>query len=129
MKYYMELTKILKISFTLIYFNSVVTAGHIIYSHDNGGWTTEVEVTPAMKYKVGDYKNAPLGSAKSRRLTTNNAWIQNKEWDWGVIDLDSSFQTWQLFANGNGNGDANREIMTIGYPGDKPDAHMYYDIK
>lgn len=79
-----------------------------------------------MKYIAGDYKNAPLGSANARRMTSNTAWTQRKEWDWAIIDLNKSFQTWQLFANGDRT--AGREVMSIGYPCDKPDSRMYYDV-
>lgn len=106
---------------TLVYFNVLLTAGHMVYEREHGGWATSIQVYPA---KNGT--NNPLGSATSTQITTNNAWINNcdHEWDWGIVDLNRSFDTWQLYGYYNNyNSQLGEQIQAIGYPGE----FMYSD--
>ena len=110
---------------TLVYFDVVLTAGHILYSHEHGSWATSLAVYPAMQ---GD-NYRPLGSSGFTLLTSNNAWINNKDYnyDWGIVDLKNSFDTWQLFGYYQDyTKQENKPITTIGYPRDKL-REMYYD--
>lgn len=109
---------------TLVYFDVLLTAGHVIYSQENGGWATSVEVIPGMI----DYNNRPLGSTVATQITTNSEWINNRnyEWDWAILDLQSSFSTWQLFGYySDYHKQVGKSVTTIGYPGDKG-TNMYY---
>ena len=105
----------------LVYFNVMLTAGHIVYEREHGGWATSIRVYPG---KNGD--NNPLGSATSTTITTNNAWISNcdHEWDWGIVDLSRKFDTWQLYGYyKNYSSQLGEQVQAIGYPG----TYMYSD--
>lgn len=52
----------------------VVTAGHCLYFHEDGGWADSIEVTPRM---LGNQK--PYGSAVSRRFCSLIGWTKNKD--------------------------------------------------
>lgn len=110
---------------TLVYFDVVLTAAHVIYSHDHGGWATSVEVVPGMK----NYTTRPLGATIATQLNSNTEWTQNKnyEWDWAMVDLKSSFSTWQLFGYYKDYSKQNgTTVTTIGYP-TSLGTNMYYD--
>ncbi|MEG5042579.1 MULTISPECIES: bluetail domain-containing putative surface protein [unclassified Microcoleus] len=96
---------------------TVLTAGHVIYSHARGGWATEVKFTPGR-----NGKDRWFGEASYTSLKTNTSWINDAslDQDWGVIQLDrpvgnytGSFGYQSSTANINGQG-----ITTAGYPSD-----------
>ncbi|MEG4861735.1 trypsin-like serine protease, partial [Microcoleus sp. K1-B1] len=99
---------------TLIGPFTVLTAGHVIYSHADGGWATEVKFTPGR-----NGKDRWFGEASFTSLKTNTSWINSatEDQDWGVIQLDRSL--------GNSTGTAGyrtnlngQSITTAGYPSD-----------
>lgn len=103
----------------------------MIYSAENGGWAKSVTVIPALVSLTITEDGTPeavtpLGMASSKRLTTNTGWIDHQKWDWGIIDLDKSFDTWQLFEVGSIA--TTKEVMSIGYPFDDKDFCMNYDV-
>ncbi|MGX7149040.1 DUF5776 domain-containing protein [Enterococcus ureasiticus] len=67
--------------------DTVLTAGHCIYSKNDGGWATSVEVYPGYN---GSY--APYGVAYSKKLMSVKGWIDNSSsaYDIGAIKLDRS---------------------------------------
>lgn len=79
---------------TLVYSNVVLTAGHVIYESQHGGWATQIKVIPA---RNNTYE--PFGYAMANQATTNEEWITNanSNFDWAILDLDSSFNTWQSY--------------------------------
>lgn len=100
---------------TLVYFDVLLTAGHVVYSHDHG-WAKTVQVTPGK-----DGSNSPLGVAYATQITTSNNWINSKDYnyDWAIVDLSASFSTWQLYAcYDTPNIALNRSVTAIGYPMD-----------
>lgn len=100
---------------TLVYFNVLLTAGHIVYDKDHGGWATSVRVYPARTMFT-----EPLGFADSTSITSNLAWTNNqdREWDWAIVDLNKSFSTWQLFGYYNDyTSTAGTEVTEITYSG------------
>ncbi|MCG5055365.1 MAG: hypothetical protein KA712_20565 [Myxococcales bacterium] len=66
--------------------NLVVTAGHCVYLHADGGWAEEIIVLPAL-----NGADAPrFGAVKARRFRTVDGWINGKAAgsDYGGILLD-----------------------------------------
>ena len=109
---------------TLVYANVLLTAGHVVYNSEHGGFATSFTVIPG---RNGDVY--PFGSTMATRLTTNNAWINNRDraWDWGIVDLSSDFNTWQIFGYYyDYNANLGASVDSIGYPSDHP-GYMYTD--
>ncbi|MDP9792088.1 glutamyl endopeptidase [Catenuloplanes nepalensis] len=106
--------------------NTVITAGHCVFSHDNGGWRTGQGVR-AWPGRNGTA--APYGSCASISMHSVNGWIndRNTQYDYGAIKLDCTVGNtvgtygfrWQS-ASLNGTGTSTR-----GYPGDKPDGEQW----
>ncbi|MFW9819179.1 MAG: trypsin-like peptidase domain-containing protein [Candidatus Thorarchaeota archaeon] len=107
----------------------VLTCGHCVYIHDNGGWVSKVGVIPG---KAGPSK--PFGVAFATYYRTYNEWIQSEspQHDWAVITLDRTI--------GNQTGWMGRKtapptdpiytgtLHTAGYPGDLDyGEYMYYN--
>lgn len=106
---------------SLVHSNVMLTAGDMVYSHDYGGWATQVLVTPALN-SDGNNHNRPYGTAYSTNLTSNVQWTQNKsvEWDWAIVDLDRSFNSWlRVGYNNNYTIYIGMKASTVGYPRDK----------
>ena len=78
----------------LVDFDVMLTSGELAYSHNNGGWATQIEVVPG---KNGN--SNPLGTAFATTMTTNNSWINNRSWNWALVDLNNSFSTYQLYTS------------------------------
>lgn len=107
----------------------ILTCGHCIYLHDNGGWADEVKVIPGMD---GSYE--PFGHAYATYFRTYTGWTQDEmeEHDWAVVTLDrtvGNFTGWM----GRKTADPLNSIYTgtlhtAGYPGDLDSGYsMYYD--
>jgi len=102
----------------------LVTAGHCVFMHREGGWADRIEVTPA--YLDG---NAPFGSQTSDDLHAADAWVDGnpqsqsaQQSDYGAIILPEPFDL-GYFGYGVYS-DAELSGMTVnvyGYPGDKAD--------
>ena len=106
----------------------VLTAGHMVYQQENGGWVSQVEVIPGMREN-----SEPFGKAYATNMRTYSGWIQNEmeEHDWAVLTLDRTI--------GNKTGWMGRmttnssdpiylgTLHTAGYPGDLDlGENMYY---
>ncbi|MFW9971656.1 MAG: zinc-ribbon domain-containing protein [Candidatus Odinarchaeota archaeon] len=63
----------------------VLTCGHLVYLHDNGGWASQIKVIPGMR---GNYE--PFGYAYATYMRTYQQWIQTEDenHDWALITLD-----------------------------------------
>jgi V8-like Glu-specific endopeptidase len=102
---------------------TVITAGHCVYMHDQGGWAKSIEVIPAQ-----DGLNVkPFGTAMATTFRSVTGWTQskNRENDYGAIILPTN----KRLGDQTGYfGYAVREdaylaaaVMNLsGYPGDKP---------
>lgn len=70
----------------------LISAGHCIYNHDEGGWASEVWAWPAQTDVVDPryVEDYPYGVAKMTLMTTYNAWINSRDlnWDFAFITLD-----------------------------------------
>lgn len=109
--------------------HTVITAAHCVYSHDDGGWATSVEVIPGM-----DGTLRPYGSAYAVLLAVPTYWIStggNKNWDIGAVRLaDDTLGNqvgWFGFA-AYGYTDLIGELANLsGYPADKsPTGSQWY---
>lgn len=101
---------------TLVYFDILLTAAHVVYSNENGGWATTVTVTPGRTASG----SAPFGSTTSTLITAHNEWINNanSNYDWAVVDLAGSFSTWQLYGYySDYYNEVGDTVTFIGYPG------------
>jgi V8-like Glu-specific endopeptidase len=105
---------------------TVMTAGHCVYMHDEGGWPESIEVIPAL-----DGAEHPYGSVTANRFQAVAGWIEdrNSDFDYGAILLDKTIGSstgWYAFAALNAamlqSGDAN----ISGYPQDLDNASRQY---
>ena len=100
---------------------TVITAGHCIYMHDQGGWAKSIEVIPGL-----NDASRPYGSGVGTTFKSVTGWTQskNRDYDYGAIILPSNYKP------GNQTGyfgyavkdDAFLKAATLnlsGYPGDK----------
>ena len=106
----------------------VLTAGHMVYQQENGGWVSQVEVIPGMREN-----SEPFGNAYATNMRTYSGWIQNEmeEHDWALLTLDRTIGNktgWM----GRMTADSSDPIYlgtlhTAGYPGDLDlGENMYY---
>ena len=105
----------------------VLTAGHNVYLHDNGGWASSVEVVPGMD---GTYE--PFGSAMVTDMRSYTGWTQDamEEHDWAVLTLDTNMGG---LTGWLGRQTANPPdpiytgtLYTAGYPGDLDYGEIMY---
>lgn len=63
---------------------TVITAGHCVFMHNEGGWARSIEVVPGLNDAA-----RPYGSASSGALRSVTGWTQsrNREFDYGAIIL------------------------------------------
>lgn len=109
--------------------NDVLTAGHVIYSKENGGYATKVEVTPA---KFDNYE--PYGTVLANQIYPSFGWVQyeNSAYDYGVISLETpiGFETGWLEISYISYLQnliySDTELISYGYPGDKNDGEWLY---
>jgi glutamyl endopeptidase len=100
---------------------TVITAGHCVYMHDQGGWAKSIEVIPAM-----NDASRPYASASSSTLRSVTGWTQskNRENDYGAIILPSNYRpgaTTGYFGFGvKDDAYLKASVLNVsGYPGDK----------
>ena len=105
----------------------VLTCGHNVYLHDNGGWASSVEVVPGMD---GSYE--PFGSAMVTNMRSYTEWTQDEmvEHDWAVLTIDSNMgdntgwlgRQWASSSHSIYTG----TLHTAGYPGDLDNGERIY---
>jgi len=100
---------------------TVITAGHCVFMHDQGGWARSIEVIPAM-----NDGSRPYGSGSSSVLRSVTGWIQNKnrENDYGAIVLPANFRpgavTGSFGFSVKDDAYLKSSVLNLsGYPGDK----------
>jgi glutamyl endopeptidase len=100
---------------------TVITAGHCVYMHDQGGWAKSIEVIPALNDAIRPYQ-----AASSANLRSVVGWTQNKnrENDYGAIILPSNYRPGDktgYFGFGvKDNAYLMSSVLNLsGYPGDK----------
>lgn len=100
---------------------TVITAGHCVYMHDQGGWAKRIEVIPGMNDAA-----RPYGSCVGTTFRSTTGWTQNKnrENDYGAIILPSNCrpgdQTGYFGYTVKDDAYLMASVMNLsGYPGDK----------
>ena len=101
---------------------TVLTNGHCVFLHNNGGWARSIRVIPG---KNGS--SEPFGSATSRHFHSVRGWTRDRSsnYDYGVIILPSNNKLgnrtgWMGLANLSFFSLLGLRINSSGYPGDKP---------
>ncbi len=104
--------------------SAVVTAGHVIYDPNKGGWCEYAEASFAQYYGT-----RPYGTIRSTTIHTSAAWINNcnTDQDWAIVEIESPIGNtvgWfgKLWTSGSLNGTT---VTVTGYPGDKPSTTMW----
>jgi glutamyl endopeptidase len=100
---------------------TVITAGHVVYLHDEGGWASSIEVVPAQNDAA-----RPYGSFSGNALRSTQGWVnsKNRDFDYGAIILPANSRPGDTvgyfgFAVRDDNFLMNSALNLSGYPGDK----------
>jgi V8-like Glu-specific endopeptidase len=100
---------------------TVITAGHCVYMHDEGGWAKSIEVIPALNDAA-----RPYGTYVGTVLRSTVGWVQskNREYDYGAIILPVNSRPGSVVGTfGLAVRDDNflkaAALNLSGYPGDK----------
>jgi V8-like Glu-specific endopeptidase len=100
----------------------VLTNGHCVFLHNNGGWARSIRVIPG---KNGS--SEPFDSATSRHFHSVRGWTRDRSsnYDYGVIILPSNNKLgnrtgWMGLARLSFFSLLGLRINSSGYPGDKP---------
>ncbi|VAW48352.1 Glutamyl endopeptidase precursor, blaSE [hydrothermal vent metagenome] len=108
---------------------TLMTAGHCVFSHQNGGWAQSIEVIPAM-----NGRKRPFGSATSTNFKSVKGWTENKETshDYGCIILPETSRLgdktgWFGYANLSDTSLESLLANNSGYPGDKSFGTQWYN--
>lgn len=66
---------------------TVITAGHCVYMHEEGGWARSIEVIPGLNDAA-----RPYGSFVGNVLRSTSGWVssKNREFDYGAIILPTN---------------------------------------
>ena len=107
---------------------TVITAGHCVYMHSQGGWARSITVTPG---RNADSK--PFGSCKAVGLRSVRGWVsmRKSDYDYGAIILPPDCLKMQPpsafgFASYSDAFLNSKKLNLSGYPGDKPAGTQWY---
>lgn len=105
---------------------TVMTAGHCVYIHDEGGWAESIEVIPAL-----GGSDRPYGSTRANRFHAVDGWVKNldSDFDYAAIMLDESLGNktgWYAFAALDQTALSSADANISGYPADKERASRQY---
>lgn len=100
----------------------LLTAGHNLYMHNEGGWAQQIEVIPG---RAGD--NFPFGSCIATDYRSVQGWTRdhNSDYDYGVILLPADQRLgdqlgWFGYQMHTKDELSSYTVNIAGYPGDKP---------
>jgi len=107
----------------------ILTCGHCVYIHDNGGWVSELLIIPGM-----DEDYYPFAYAYAINFRTYTGWINNEddEHDWALVTLDrciGNYTGWMGIRTDVPSSSIYTGVLNLaGYPGDLDDGNvMYFD--
>jgi len=108
---------------------TILTAGHCVYIHGQGGWAKQIVVTPGR-----NGSSESMGKFTSRTFRSVSGWVNHKlrDCDYGVIQLAKtdaipSGMGAFGFANYSDAYLKSKRLNTAGYPGDKPSGTMWFN--
>ncbi|MCL1831525.1 MAG: trypsin-like peptidase domain-containing protein [Oscillospiraceae bacterium] len=102
---------------------TVLTAGHVIYARDQGGWATSVKVEPG-----GSSSNRSAIPGTS--MATSSGWIniEDFDYDYGVIRIAANAGVgWFGMSVLSDSRLSGQDIVRYGYDGDKPRGTLWVD--
>lgn len=113
---------------TMVGINDVLTAAHVLYSPQHGGYATSIEVTPL---RSGALK--PFGVVYAMDMIVSKSWASagSYEGDYGLITLARpiGYQSgWVDIESVNGYEMLYQEVQSYGYPGDLDDGDVLYAV-
>ncbi len=107
---------------------TVITAGHCVYMHDQGGWAKSIEVIPGLNDAA-----RPFGSGTSTSFRSVVGWTssKNRNYDYGAIILPAHSRLGDrtgYFGYGvKDDAYLKASVMNLsGYPGDKPGGNQQW---
>lgn len=110
---------------------TVITAGHCVYFHNEGGWAKSIEVIPG---RNGTRK--PYGSCRATNFKSVRGWTRDKSrnTDYGAIILPSNCRYGDRvgyfgYAYKNDSSLMRLTLNISGYPGDKPRGTQWFHAK
>ena len=110
----------------------VLTAGHVAFLPDNGGWASQLEIVPGMD--TSDNPSDPYGHAYATYMRSYTGWTvsESSQHDWAVITLDrnvGSFTGWMGRMTAGSSSSIYTQVMNVaGYPADLSGGNrMYWD--
>ncbi|WP_375445813.1 trypsin-like serine peptidase [uncultured Fibrella sp.] len=107
---------------------TVITAGHCVFLHGNGGWARSIEVIPGLNDAA-----RPYGPAMGTALRSVKGWTEGKkrEYDYGAIILPPNSRLGDIvgyfgYAVRDNNFLMGSVLNLSGYPGDKGGAQQWF---
>lgn len=109
---------------------TVMTAGHVVFMHDEGGWAQRITVIPGR-----NGSERPFGSLDSSALRSVSGWTQNRDtnFDYGAIIMPDDSLGSQVGHFGFAaltDATLNGLLANLsGYPGDKPAGTQWFHAR
>jgi V8-like Glu-specific endopeptidase len=110
---------------------TILTAGHVVYMHNHGGWVSNIEVIPGRNGAA-----QPFGSCRSTLFHSVKGWTESKKrsHDYGAIILPSDCKYGNQvgyfgFANLGFFSLLGLKVNLSGYPGDKPTGTQWWHAR
>jgi V8-like Glu-specific endopeptidase len=103
-----------------------MTAGHVVFDTGQGGWATDLRVTPAQSSG-----SRPFGSALASDLYSTGPWtdFDDVEYDFGLIELSENLGNgggWLPYTSASGGTLLDAEVEVAGYPADRAGGNRQY---
>jgi glutamyl endopeptidase len=106
----------------------LLTAGHCVYMHNEGGWVDQIEVIPGR-----NADDRPFGSCIATAVRSVRGWVEDtdREYDYGVIMLPEDCRYGDRLGwfgyTAKSNDELNNMMVNLsGYPGDKPSGTQWF---
>jgi V8-like Glu-specific endopeptidase len=114
---------------TIVGANDVLTAAHVLYSKEHGGYATSAEITPGR-----DGQQKPFGVVLATEFHASASWISLTEYDgdYGLISLSKSigyatgWATMSELPTSSAAGVIGTLVSSYGYPGDLNTGEVIY---
>lgn len=112
--------------------NTILTAGHCVYLHGQGGWARSIMVSPGRNGNARPFGQAPAVQLRSVRGWTTGPSSTRRNYDYGAIIIarNGGIRTDQVgafgFAAYTDQYLLSQRLNLAGYPGDKPAGTMWY---